>query len=519
MFDFKSFPCIILSTITTQIYNIKFILGIIKIHIYIELCIIKMYISCHDYIGTKMHSKIWGLPQDIYKQILPDRDRMSLFARTNKEMYKLHHGRINEYFPPTEDTLHQAIQKGASYDTVMSLIRFFPELPFPDAYGSLLHCAVSSKSPIDVIEYLIQNNVGFSFDDNDDNLREQIQVQTATIYDQNGNLPLHIAISNARDTPQYSLRVISALLSAFPHSIFFDKKDNMTPLSDVMGNATAVWDNYGMCYHDMTPLHLAIDKFAGLEVIQALIANNKHVLMQTSYHPDYSGDVDGDVGRVLPVHLAADKQTPLNVVRLLIEMFPKSITMEDPYWRRAPLHWALVGITRMQNTIDEDSINTIAYLLNKSPIVTTFVDENNMLPIEIAIQAYRICEEAHETPDSYILITLMRMYLNNKYPDAKHCVNWGADTAELKENIRHHESEKSHIYTIIESLLLEIEEHEELFKEDISKRTTHSCDSVIEKFENFVNTKKLCGGINASLAPCTFTLGPAWDYTCANCAY
>lgn len=445
-----------------------------------------MYISCHDYSGTKMDltynsSKNWGLlPQDIYKEILADRDRMLLFARTNKKHYRLYHGRINEYFPPSEDTLHQAIQKGAAYDTVMSLITFFPELPFPDGYGSLLHFAVKSKSRIDVIEYLIENNVGFSFDDNDDNLREQTPVKTATIYDQNGNLPLHIAISNARDTPQYSVCVINALLRAFPDSIFFDKKDISPDDIDI---------------YDMTPLHLAIDNFAGLEVIQALIAYDENVLMQTSYHSDYTGNVDGDVGRVLPVHLAADNQTPLNVVRLLIEMFPKSITMEDPYWRRAPLHWALVGITRMQNTIDEDSINTIAYLLNKSPIVTTFVDANNELPIEIAMQAYRAREEKHETLDSCILITLMRMYLNNTYPDEKHFVKWEAGTAELKRNIRHHEfwpgHDYFHNYNMVVDLLDEIEEHEKLFKEKISKRTIRSSADVIRMFKNYRNKRQL----------------------------
>ena len=455
---------------------------------------------------THKNSTDWNsLPQEIYTESVKKtcRDNMLAFARINKENYKLYHGLINTYFPPTKHTLWQAIENGATYDTVISLINCFPEtsflsyfpeiqnteyfpeiqntekygntkhrrLPFPDKYGSLLHFAICSESRIDVIEYLIDNDVGFAFDSEDN----KHLVKTITIYDDNGDLPLYIAIRTARFTPRYSLLVITALLRAFPYSVLNDNQDAEL--------------------YKMSPLHIAIDKYAGLEVIQALIACNGNVVKQKSFGPGHADidDMNSDDGRVLPVHLAAENQTPLNVVRLLIQKYPESIAMIDFMWRRAPLHWALIGIRHRRN-INEEDIDKIAYLLHKCPIVTTFVDLHNEFPIDIAIDTYEASEKAGEIFDSCILITLMRMYLNNTYPDENHIVKWEAGTAELKKNIRHHEFWPGHNFfhnhNLVVLLLEEIEEHEKLFKEDISKRTIRNSADVISRFKKYREEKQ-----------------------------
>jgi hypothetical protein len=263
------------------------------------------------------------LQQDISERIVDNLKQtnsltMSIFARTCRENYRLYHGHMKEYFPPTEHTLHQAIKNGATCDTVLSLIKFFPEMPCPGGYGSLLHFAVWFKSHIDVINYIIQHEYDFYPEKQD----------TVPIHDKDGNMPLHIAILNAHESkPTYIVMVINALLCAFPGSINCDK----------------IIDNGDTYAYTMAPLHLAIHTYAGLEVIQTLISYDRQVVSRHSRHPDFrvsgyesdESDMNGD-GWVLPVHLAAWNSTPVKVVQVLVESYPPSIVKQDQEHNRAP---------------------------------------------------------------------------------------------------------------------------------------------------------------------------------------
>jgi hypothetical protein len=269
----------------------------------------------------------------------------------------------------------------------------------------------------------------------------------------------------------------------------------------------------------MAPLHLAIHTYAGLEVIQTLISYDRQVVRRHSRHPDFrvsgyesdESDMNGD-GWVLPVHLAAWNSTPVKVVQVLVESYPPSIVKQDQEHNRAPLHWALVAKER-----NEDNIKTITYLLKKCPRVTTFGYDWGIIPnmpIGLEIRRHKDLKQinqdrslffdvhGHEMTkvylDSFILITLIRMYLSNDYPeekgygdlnrkfdpDEKYVINWEAGNEELKKNMIYHVGNGLN-YELVVQILEEMAEHEKLFEQDISTRNRRCSDEVIRLFLNY----------------------------------
>jgi hypothetical protein len=184
---------------------------------------------------------------------------------------------------------------------------------------------------------------------------------------------------------------------------------------------------------------------------------------------------------LLALHLAAHINSYFPIIKLLIALYPESIKIRDETYQRTALHWALAETHHISSN-GEDNIETIAYLLKKWPYATTILDVNNNSPIEMEIQRH----EALGSLNPFILVTLMRMYLNNDYPDESNNVNWKADTATLKKNMQLRNTPQD-IQNMVVHLTKEIEKHEKDINNDKVTRTT---EEVIRIFKRYKEEKR-----------------------------
>jgi hypothetical protein len=394
-------------------------------------------------------SNIMELDYETLEMILKkqtDPSKISAFTRTSTENHRIYNHGITDYIAPTKHTLNKAIMYGATDTAIFSLInQLAPDEVDCKKSLSPLHYAVRYNASMNVINYLINKYTDLT-----------------KCRDQHCNMPIHIVMGGLSrmyhriPEDQKIVQMLNALLDAFPGSIYALN-------NSVIGFVT---------FHNvrMTPLHIGIYSEACFDVIKTLITRDADVVKKESRHPLLEENEDV----VLPVHLAAYYNSDFPIVKLLIEKFPESIAIQDKTCRQTPLHWALFGHYNygVFPRNNKDNIKTITYLLKTCPIVTTFIDIEGDLPVDLECRRHEKHSQKYVNP--VILITLMRMYLNNAYPDANGIVDWEADTIKLKKNIQlhlttesgHHQLEKDMVLSLIE----EIELHEKNIKNDVRDR-------------------------------------------------
>ena len=451
------------------------------------------------------------LPQEIWEKILKETDRpslMSIFARNNKYTHKLYNHAINDVFAPTENTLHNAIINSATDTVILSIIDKIKHTEYTlhnaimlnatdtvilylidktewptvhdaqemDLFGSPLHCAIRSDSSMNIINTLIE--------------RYKLKTPHVPLVTNGGETPLDLAVGFTRlirtkryttNPPNHKYARCQEYTTNMALKITQDNKsvDMVEALLNAWPN-TIHWKILG----------IAIKNYACLDVIQTLITYDPGMVKEFSPHPDFEGNYNDDDEfehtNVLALHLAAHINSEFPIIKLLIELYPESIKIQDETYQRTALHWALAEKHRISSN-GEDNIETIAYLLKIWPDATTILDVNNNSPIEMEIQRHEArMYQMHITLNPFILVTLMRMYLNNDYPDESNDVNWKADTATLKKNMQLRNTPQ-HTQRIVVHLTKEIEKHEKDINND---NVTCTTEEVIRIFKRYKEEKR-----------------------------
>ena len=217
----------------------------------------------------------------------------------------------------------------------------------------------------------------------------------ATVEDQFGRLPLHVAVD--RDNPW--MQTIQDLTNAYPEAL--DCRDGSGRL----------------------PLHIAVDRQEpSLEVVSYLVANNpesasaRRGVGRLPIHYACFPDVPNlgvvkclnaafplgaricDVYGRLPLHYSVEKQYPQErLVTLLLDEYPEGASVRDSY-NRVPLAIAV------ENTAN-NSHRIVRALYNAYPDAIRLVGLNGKLPLQIATEHFAPCQ-------------LCVSFLANKYPEA-----------------------------------------------------------------------------------------------------
>lgn len=142
--------------------------------------------------------------------------------------------------------------------------------PYPgnEINNIALHCAISTGSSMEIIEYLI----------NKDPLSTRIQ-------DSSGNLPLHSSMNN--------INAIKVILSIYP-------------------DAAKIKNNYGFL-----PIHIALDSKASPEIIMMLL----------EAYPDCTKE-KGRFGNT-PLHYVAESRKLSNLVKIMLDAYPEAKNIKN----------------------------------------------------------------------------------------------------------------------------------------------------------------------------------------------
>mmetsp|Transcript_26725 Transcript_26725/g.49155 ORF Transcript_26725/g.49155 Transcript_26725/m.49155 type:complete len:886 (+) Transcript_26725:404-3061(+) len=233
--------------------------------------------------------------------------------------------------------------------------------------------------------------------------------ETVTWPDSNGWLPLHHACANGA-----SGRVLSVLVQAYPdgkvqqdkrfrtplHFAFFrtdaheDRKAAVTKNQDGgggMGGSTRALDNSNREGEDMD----GDDDDVGnsMPEIVKLLADSGAAELQ-------------DEGGMLPMHYASAYGTTREVLEVLLENYPESITKRENKGRN-PLHLAMVNAHR------KSSPKVVGFLLEKNAadIINTY-DDDNHLPIHLLAMASKFPPE--KVLERKNAADCLKLYLNAK---------------------------------------------------------------------------------------------------------
>lgn len=89
---------------------------------------------------------------------------------------------------------------------------------------------------------------------------------------------------------------------------------------------------------------------------------------------------------MLPIHIACSLQTtPLSLLKILVEMYPQSLSIPDFFFQRIPLHWACLKTPSNNMRID--------YLLEAYPEGAYQTSLNGRLPLHYIFQGGKLLEK------------------------------------------------------------------------------------------------------------------------------
>jgi len=235
--------------------------------------------------------------------------------------------------------------------------------------------------PVDIVEMLIE-----------------CSAETVTWQDSNGWLPLHHACANGA-----SGKVLSVLVEAYPegkirqdkrfrtplHFAFF-RKDN-TSDSGANGKMSGGGDNGGA--GGGSDDDDDDDVGNSMPEIVRLLSDSGAAELQ-------------DEGGMLPMHYASAYGTTHEVLEVLLESYPDSITKKENKGRN-PLHLAMVNAHR------KSSPNVVGFLLEKNAAdIINVYDDDNHLPIHLLAMASKF--PAEKVMERKNAADCLKLYLNAK---------------------------------------------------------------------------------------------------------
>lgn len=211
--------------------------------------------------------------------------------------------------------------------------------------------------PVDVVESLIE-----------------CSEETVMWPDSNGWLPLHHACANGA-----SGKVLAVLVEAYPEGKIKQDKRYRTPLHFAFFRKDAHEDKMNLKADarksSMNPLNDDEDDVGNsMPEIVALLADSGAAELQ-------------DEGGMIPMHYASAYGTTREVLEVLLEVYPESITKRENKGR-LPLHLAMVNAHR------KSSPKVVGFLLevNAAEIINVY-DDDNHLPIHLLSMASKFPEE------------------------------------------------------------------------------------------------------------------------------
>jgi len=237
---------------------------------------------------------------------------------------------ILKKFPPaaaendmmTVRPVKKAIKNKLDSAVVIALLQEYPEAASEiDEYDRIpLHYAVSSNMSLEVIQTLLK-----------------MCPQGASIPDTYSQLPLHLTVKRLSPTD-----IIDVIIKAYPPSV-------ITP------------DKY-----DMTPLHHALEVDCPVEMIRQLLLADKRCA---------EFRMDGK----LPIHLALESKKSYDIIKVILETYPKCASEIDLKFGMLPIHWAI----RRKLPLPTILLIEQAYPAIKSAFIQ---DYDGYLPIHYAIK-------------------------------------------------------------------------------------------------------------------------------------
>jgi ankyrin repeat protein len=260
------------------------------------------------------------------------------------------------------EIVRDGLASSTGYQFLTSLIEKCASVTIPDNEGkTLLHIAIESVKPRQIIEPLIKKGASVAVADN------------------NGKTPLHIALENYKDYNVVELLIKNGA------SVAVADNNGKTPLHIALENykdynvvellirnvaSVAVADNNGK-----TPLHIALENYTCLDVVKLLIKNGASVAV---------ADNNGKT----PLHIALENYKDYNVVELLIRNVASATVADNN--GKTPLHIALENYA---------CIDVVKLLIRNGASVAV-ADNNGKTPLHIALEKYK--------KDSYVVELLIR---------------------------------------------------------------------------------------------------------------
>lgn len=233
-------------------------------------------------------------------------------------------------FPPaaaendmmTVRPVKKAIKNKLDSAVVIALLKEYPDAASEiDEYDRIpLHYAVSNNMALEVIQTLLV-----------------MCPEGASIPDSYSQLPLHLIVKRLGPTD-----IIDVIISAYPPSV-------ITP------------DKY-----DMTPIHHALEVDCPVEMIQQLLLADKRCA---------EFRMDGK----LPIHLALESKKSYEIIKVILETYPKCASEVDLKFGMLPLHWAI----RRKLPLETILLIEQTYPAIKSAFIQDF---DGYLPIHYAIK-------------------------------------------------------------------------------------------------------------------------------------
>mmetsp|Transcript_45096 Transcript_45096/g.94562 ORF Transcript_45096/g.94562 Transcript_45096/m.94562 type:complete len:894 (+) Transcript_45096:64-2745(+) len=210
--------------------------------------------------------------------------------------------------------------------------------------------------------------------------------ETVTWPDSNGWLPLHHACANGA-----SGRVLSALVTAYPEGKVQQDKRFRTPLHFAFfrkdahedhRTVTATGKDGGL---GRSSSSAGLDARGGGDGDDDDVGNSMPEIVRLL--ADSGAAELQDEGGMLPMHYASAYGTTREVLEVLLENYPESITKRENKGRN-PLHLAMVNAHR------KSSPKVVGFLLEKNaPEIINAYDDEHHLPIHLLAMASKFPEE------------------------------------------------------------------------------------------------------------------------------
>ena len=221
--------------------------------------------------------------------------------------------------------------------------RFKEAAAYPNTFNWIpIHVLVSRSPPLDVVETLVKH------------APETLRMKTSE-----GDLPLHIACGQ-RASPE----IIKILVAAYPESVRITNNAGGLPL-------------HFACYNrnSLDVLNLLLQVYPESIRVECITRTGEHLQPSEILKNKNQLDSEDENERIFLLHKAVAEGLSVHLMRLLIEAFPESCTIQDSDGM-VPLHHAC----KKQMA---DWVNIATLILTESPKSATIKDNNGVTPSQL----------------------------------------------------------------------------------------------------------------------------------------